>query len=154
MNAGATPNFARTPAASRICAASAIDLDDAIADDALREILVRRPDAHLLDLRIVRRQMRGRRERVVGLELDHRPRRTPIAASASSSGWNCAQQRRIDAFAGLVAGPEIVAERLDDVIGGDADVRRAFFEHLRDRAQHAGDRAERPVRQLGPRRSP
>ena len=50
---------------------------------------------------------------------------TPIAASASSSGWNCGQQRRLDALASLVAGPEVVAERLDHVVGRDADVGRA-----------------------------
>ena len=39
-------------------------------------------------------------------------------------------QRRLDAGAGLVARPELVAERLDDVIGRDADVRRAALDHL------------------------
>ena len=34
------------------------------------------------------------------------------------------EQVGIDAGAGLVAGPQAVAERLDDVIGGDADVAR------------------------------
>ena len=55
------------------------------------------------------------------------------------------QQGRLDAFAGFVVGPQLVAERLDHVIGGDADVRRAGLEHLRDGAEHAGDRAERAV---------
>ena len=50
---------------------------------------------------------------------------TPTAASASSSSGNCAPELRLDSVAGLVAGPEIVAERFDDVIGRDADMRRA-----------------------------
>ena len=54
-------------------AALAIDLHDAIADHALREVLVRRPDADLLDARIPRREVGRGGQRVVGLELDHRP---------------------------------------------------------------------------------
>ena len=154
MNAGATPNFARTPSASRICAASAIHLHDAIADDALREILVRRPDAHLLDPRVLRREMRGRRERIVGLELDHRPRRHAHRRERLFERVELRPQRRLDAFAGLVAGPEIVAERLDDVIGGHADVRRPVLEHLHDGAEHAGDGAERRIGQFLNRRKP
>src|SRR6185437_7262356 len=45
----------------------------------------------------------------------------------------------------LVPGPQPVAKRLDDVIGCDADVRRALLEHLQDRLQHADDAAERAV---------
>ena len=53
--------------------ACAIDLDDAIGDDALREVLVGRPDADLLHRGIGARDPRRGGERVVGLELDHRP---------------------------------------------------------------------------------
>ena len=58
-------------------------------------------------------------------------------------------QRRLDAAAGLVAGPEIVAKRLDHVVGGDADVRRALLDDLEHRLQHADHGAERPVLALG-----
>ena len=44
----------------------------------------------------------------------------PSAASASSSSGNCASRSGVDAGAGLVARPQPVAERLDDVIGRDA----------------------------------
>ena len=54
-------------------------------------------------------------------------------------------KRRIDAVAGFVAGPQLVAKRFDDVIGRDADVRGAFLDHLQHRMQHAIDRAQRPV---------
>jgi len=47
-------------------------------------------------------------------------------------------KRGLDALAGLVARPEAIAERLDDVIGGDADVRGAALDHLQHRVQHAG----------------
>jgi hypothetical protein len=54
-------------------------------------------------------------------------------------------ERALDPLPRLVAGPEIVAERFDDVIGRHADVRRAGLEHLRDGVQHAGDGAERRI---------
>ena len=61
-------------------------------------------------------------------------------------------QRTVDAGAGLVARPEVVAEGLDHVIGRDADVRRPGLEHLQHRVEHAGCRAERlPV---GPATAP
>jgi hypothetical protein len=88
--------------------------------------------------------MRRGGERVVGLELDHRPVATPIATSASSSGWNCAQSAA-RCPPRSCSRPEVVAERLDHVIGRDADVRRALLDHLEHRLQHADHRAERPV---------
>src|SRR5580765_6868365 len=51
-------------------------------------------------------------------------------------------QNRIDAGAGLVAAPEVVAKRFDDVVGGDANVRAAFLDHLQNAVQHAADAAE------------
>ena len=39
--------------------------------------------------------------------------------------------------AGLVLWPQTVAERLDDVISRDSDVRRSVLEHLRNRTKHA-----------------
>ena len=62
-------------------------------------------------------------------------------------------ERGLDALAGLVARPEAIAERLDDVIGGDADVGRAALEHLHHGAEHACYRAERGIAGL-PRRMP
>jgi hypothetical protein len=56
-------------------AAPAIDLHHPVPFDALCEVLVGRPDTHLLHARVPRRAIRGRRERVIGLELDHRPGR-------------------------------------------------------------------------------
>jgi hypothetical protein len=72
--------------------ASAIHLHDSVRAHALREILVRRPDRDLLHPSIGRSERRGRRERVVGLELDHRPYRDSHRSRApSSSGSNCAR---------------------------------------------------------------
>ena len=115
----------RTPLASRDRLAGTVDLHDAIVDDALREILVRRPDADLLDARIVGGDSRGGRERVVGLELDHRPRDDAHRDERILERMELPQQRRLDPLARLVAGPQPVSKRFDDVIGRDADVRRA-----------------------------
>src|SRR6185437_7111947 len=52
------------------------------------------------------------------------------------------EQRGLNAGAGLVAGPERVAKRLDDVIGGHANVSRAGLDHLQNCIQHADHRAE------------
>ena len=67
---------------------------------------------------------------------------TPSAVSASSSSGNCASRSGSMPCAGLVARPQLVAERLDDVIGRDADVRgprRHHAEQRRDHAAHGPD---------------
>ena len=46
---------------------------------------------------------------------------------------------------GLVSGPEPVAKRLDDVIGRDADVRRAAVDHAEDGGDHAADGGHFPA---------
>jgi hypothetical protein len=51
-------------------------------------------------------------------------------------------QCAINAGTRLVAGPKLVAKGLDDVIGGDTNVRGAVFDHLHERAEDAGDRAK------------
>src|SRR5438552_5198047 len=52
------------------------------------------------------------------------------------------QQRGIDAFSGLVIGPQRVAKRLDDVIGRDAEVRAPLLDHLQYRVEHSDHGAE------------
>ena len=64
-------------------------------------------------------------QRIVGLELDHRPDHETRRLQRLFEQRELRQERRIDSGAGLVAAPQPVAERLDDVIGRDADVRRA-----------------------------
>src|SRR4051812_2807433 len=59
-------------------------------------------------------------------------------------------ERALDSRAGLVAGPEIVAEGLDDVIGGHTDVRSPSFQHLRHGAENSGNRAEGRITLLEP----
>ena len=45
---------------------------------------------------------------------------SPIAATAASQEFELCEQLGFDALPGLVAGPEVVAERLDDVVRGHA----------------------------------
>ena len=97
------------------------------------------------------RRERGRgSQRVVGLELDHRPDHDPHRGQRVFQRMKLRPQGAVDAFARLVALPEVVAEGLDDVVGRDADVRGAAFEHLRDRVEDAGDRPERGIPFLRP----
>ena len=62
------------------------------------------------------------RQRIVGLVLDHRPHRDAERGQRRFQQPELRQQLGIDAGAGLVARPEIVAERLDDVVRRDPDV--------------------------------
>jgi hypothetical protein len=55
------------------------------------------------------------------------------------------EQCWLDALSGLVAGPKLIAERLDYVISGHADVGGTTFDHLQDSVQYADDSAERLV---------
>ena len=125
--------------------AAAVDLHDAVVAYALRQILVGRPDADPLGARVGSGEPRGGGERVIGLELGHRPYRDAHARERFLERMELRQQRGLDAVAGLVAGPQAVAERLDDVIGRDADVRGAFLDHLQHGVEHADDGAEGQV---------
>ena len=115
------------------------ELDDAVAADDLREVLVRRADDHTSDAAVGRRFDRRRRERIVRLVLDHRPDFHSKRRQRCLERLELGEQIGIDAGARLVSWPETVAERLDDVIGGDADVRRAALEHAEDRGDDAAD---------------
>ncbi len=93
--------------------------------------------------------MRGRGKRVVRLQLDHWPHRDAHGAQCVLQRLELRQQRRLHAFARLVAGPEAIAERFDDVVGRDTEVRRAPLDELQHRMQDPGDAAIRPVLVLG-----
>ena len=106
-------------------------------DDALGEVLVGRADPHALDARVGRRERGGRGEPVVGLVLDERPHREAGRGERLLERVELRAQRGVDARAGLVARVEIVAERLDHVVAGDADVGRALLEQPDQRREHA-----------------
>ena len=58
-------------------------------------------------------------------------------------------ERRLDALPCLVLGPEVIAERLDDVVGGHTEVRGSLLDHRQYRVQHTDDRREGFVFTLG-----
>ena len=131
-------------------AALPIDLHDAAGNDALREVFVGRPDADFLDTRIRRRERRGRGESIVGFELDHRPDHDAHRRQRLLERVELRPQRGVDAGPGLVAVPQLVAERLDDVVRGHADVRRPGLDHLQNHLQHAPHCPERRIALLHP----
>src|SRR6266699_1321756 len=122
--------------------ALAIDLDDAIAADALRQIFVGGPDADLLYAVVLRGDPRRGCERVVCLELGHGPYRHAHGGEGVFERVELREQGGVDALTGLVIGPERVAKRLDDVVGGDAEMRRALLDHLQYRVEHSDHGAE------------
>ena len=103
--------------------APAVDLHHARTSHALRQILIGRPDGDFLDLLVLRREMRGRSERIIGFELDHRPDDNAHRRERLLERMELREQRGLDAGAGLVVRPKPIAKRLDHVVGGDAEIR-------------------------------
>ncbi len=85
--------------------------------------------------------MRGRSERIIGFELDHRPDDNTHRRKRLLEGMELRVQRALDAGAGLVVRPKPIAKRLDYMVGGDADVRLPALDHLEDGLQHTYDSA-------------
>ena len=116
------------------------EADDAIgaaaarfgADDAVERILICTPDKDMAQCVVGERIVLWdrRREAVVGLVLHERPHREAGRGEQLLERLELAAQRGIAAGAGLVARVEVVAERLDDVVAGDAEVGRALLEQL------------------------
>ncbi len=110
-------------------ARATIELDDAVAPHALRQVLVRRAHDDLIGARIGGGHDRGRGQRVVGLELDHGPDDHAERAQRLLHRLELGVEQRVQALARLVARPERVAKRFDDVVRGHAQMRDAAFEH-------------------------
>src|SRR5205085_7949279 len=91
----------------------AIDLHHARIAHALRQILIGRPDRDFLDRLVLRREMRGRSERIIGFELDHRPDDNAHRRERLFERMKLCEQRGLDAGAGLVVCPKAIAKRLD-----------------------------------------
>jgi len=142
IDAGGTPCLAITAGSSSVWSLKPVPAHDARAGDALAHVLVDGRDPDLRDGRIVAQPVRGGRDRVVGLELDHRPHHEAERRGGALGELELRDQRLGQALAGLVAGEQLVAERLDHVIERDARVRdRALAEHHGQAAHQAADRA-------------
>ena len=126
-----------------------IHLDDAIGAYALSEVLVRSPDTDLFNLRVIRGQHCGGSQRIVRFQLDHRPYRHAHGLQSLHERMELRGQRGLDPGAGLVAAPELVAERFDDVVGRDAQVSRVLLDHLQHGVEDARYRAIGAIGALG-----
>jgi len=85
----------------------------------------------------------GGRDRVVGFEVDHRPRDQAERLGRALRHLELTEQSRVDIVTGLVAGEQLVPERLDHVIECDATVRdRSGTQDERERAQEDARRPD------------
>ena len=145
IEAGGTPNFASTPASSRSCCRRR------------SRQMTREPLTHC-ERSLSGEQMTtcstagssrkprgGGGQRVVGLVLDHRPDDDAERRRGVLGRMELGEQVGVDAVAGLVAGEQVVAERLDHVVEGAGHVRDARFAQQRDRASPAGRARRRPA---------
>src|SRR5882724_6363148 len=82
-------------------------------------------------------------QRIVGLQFHHRPHCHTHCVKRFFQWMKLCEQHSFNSSARFVAGPEVVAKRFNDMIGGDAEVRRAVLDHLRDHVEHTGHGAER-----------
>ena len=104
------------------------------------EILVGRTDDDAVHTRIARGNCRTGGERIVCLELDHGPDDDAGRGEGFFEQVELGQEIRFDPFAGCVAGPQLIAAGLDDVIGRNRDVRGAAAHHSEDRREHTAHR--------------
>ena len=128
---------------------SAVNLHYPVAADALRQVLVGRPDADLLHTIIYEGDLGRRGKRVVSLQLGHGPYSHTHSGECFFERVELREERGLDAVPCLVAGPETVAEGLDDVIGRDTDVSGSRLDHLQHCIQHSDHGAEGPILALG-----
>src|ERR1035438_10150038 len=129
--------------------ALAIHLHDAIPLDTLRKILVGCPNADLLDARILGGEGSGRSQPIVSLEFAHRPDGDTHVGKGVLEWFKLCEEGGLNALAGLVAAPKLVAEGFDDMVRGYPYMRRTFLDHLQDGVEQTDDGAERPILALG-----
>ena len=101
-----------------------------------------RADDHAFDPRVPSGRDRRGSQRIVRLELHHRPDHNARRREDVFEQRELRQQVGLDAFAGLVAWPQLVAKRFDDVIGRHGNVRGAALDHAQHRREHAADRGD------------
>ncbi len=107
-----------------------------LAAHALAEVLVRRADHHPLDPVVRRGHHGGGRHAVVGLVGDLGPHGEPRHLHRHLHHRELGQQLAGHPRRRLVAGPQVVAERLDHVVGRHPHVRRPVRHELEQRAEH------------------
>ena len=100
----------------------------------LGHVLVRGEHHHLVD--VVGPTVGGGGEGVVGLELEHRPHHHPDRPHPLLGQRELVEQLGIHPGAGLVAGVDLVAERLDDRVEGGPEVGDVRLPEQGQRRRH------------------
>jgi len=113
-------------------------LHHAPAAHALTEVFVGRQQLHLVHAAVFARHAHRRGERIVGLELLHRPHGHAHRPQRTLEHRNLAENLGLHPLTRLVAGPQIVAKTFDHMVGRDTDVRRTIFNQLQ-RAREGTD---------------
>jgi hypothetical protein len=140
----------------------AVPKDDPRAAHALGQVLVGGAEDDLLDRGVVGGAPGHGRERVVGLELDHRPRDDAQGPRRPLGERELREEFRGNSLRRLVAREEVVSERLDDGVERGPDVRdpgraqeaqeaaaeRLRRPHLKARRRLRGGRPEEGPEQL------
>src|SRR4051812_3817465 len=113
-----------------------IELYDTCAAHALGEVLVGRADHNAIDVWIVRGRAGCRRERIIGLELHHRPDGDAERGERLFEQRELREQIGVNPGARLVSGPQPVPEGFDHVIGRDPEVVGALANQGENRCDH------------------
>ena len=129
MDAGGTPNFAHDAGLVEGLALATIELHDAVARDALPEVLVGRADQDLLDPIVGGGDGRRRGDASSGSYSTIAHVVTPMITRRLHHGC-LAEQLGRHPLARLVPRPQVVAKALDHVVGRHAHVRRPFPQQL------------------------
>jgi hypothetical protein len=124
---------------SEYLAACTIEADDTRTTHALGEIFVGRTDDDPLDTRIHGEALGRSCERIVAFELDHGPHHETECTAGVFGRLELPPKRSVHSGAGLVAGEERIAKRLDDVIERDGYMRNTRLGEQRQQ------RADEPV---------
>ncbi len=122
-----------------------VNLHDAIVAYALRKVFIGRPNANFLHAGIPGRDSGCRGKRIIGLELGHRPYWNPHRQQRVLERLELCTQCRLNSLPRFVPFPKLIAERLDNVIRGDAHIPCSLIEHLQHGIEHAGNRPESPI---------
>src|SRR5437660_1185387 len=105
MSGGSTPNFWRIAAASRIVLRRPSICTTRVPRTHCARSLSGVQMATLLDLFVLRRDMRGRSEPIIGFELDHRPDDNAHRRDRLLKRMELREQRGLDTGAGFVIRP-------------------------------------------------
>ncbi len=113
-----------------------------VRSDALSEVLVGGADDDLLHAFVGCGHRRARSHRIVGFVGDLGPHLESGHVEQLLDLGELGEDVGVDVGPVLVAVVEIIAPRLDHVVGGDSDVRRPIGDQIEHRVEHAALRSE------------